>query len=91
MLGCRGRLLQEPGVSRRLGERHARVRAPLGSLESRTLKSATPSTSLPGAPDGDYVVMQFDTSFERKKDGGETVTAVQETDGVWRIVGYFIR
>ena len=67
------------------------VRTPLGSLESRILKNATPSTSLPGAPDGDYVVMQFDTSFERKKDGVETVTAVQETDGIWRIVGYFIR
>lgn len=67
------------------------VRTPLGSLESRTLKNAMPSTHLPGAPDGDYVVMQFDTSFERKKDGVETVTVVQETDGIWRIVGYFIR
>ena len=67
------------------------VRSPLGSLESRTFKNAMRSTHLPGAPDGDYVVMQFDTSFERKKDGVETVTAVQETDGIWRIVGYFIR
>ena len=38
-----------------------------------------------------YFKNQFDTSFERKKDGVETVTAVQETDGIWRIVGYFIR
>lgn len=67
------------------------ARTPLGTVRFRTLKSATPATSLPGAPDGNYVVMQFDTSFEQKEDGVETVTAVQETDGIWRVVGYFIK
>lgn len=67
------------------------TRTPLGALESRTLKSATAASSLPGTPDGEYVVMEFDTSFEHKESGVETVTAVKETDGVWRIVGYFIR
>ena len=67
------------------------ARTPLGTVRSRTLKSATSATSLPGAPDGNYVVMQFDTSFEQKEGGVETVTAVQETDGIWRIVGYFIK
>lgn len=67
------------------------ARAPLGEVESRTLKSATPATSLPGAPDGNYVVMEFDTRFEHKRDGVETVTALRESDGIWRVVGYFIR
>ena len=67
------------------------VRPPLGAVKSRTLKSATPAKTLPGAPDGEYVVFLFDSSFERKQAAVETVTAVKEPDGTWRVVGYFIR
>jgi len=35
------------------------VRNPLGKLISRDLKSAIYATSLPGAPDGEYVVIYF--------------------------------
>jgi Protein of unknown function (DUF4019) len=40
------------------------IRKPLGKVVSRILKSARHTTSLPGAPDGNYVVVQFDTRFE---------------------------
>src|ERR1700736_4159254 len=43
------------------------VRTPLGALVSRKLKSATSTKSLPGAPEGEYVVLQFDTDFATKK------------------------
>ena len=66
------------------------ARQPLGALKSRRMKQATAATSLPGAPDGNYVVMQFEARFEHKEEGIETVTAVQEPDGIWRVVGYFI-
>lgn len=66
------------------------ARKPLGSLRSREVKAAQYATSLPGAPDGEYVVLQFDSSFANKAAGVETVTAVLE-GGVWRVVGYFIR
>src|SRR5689334_23021559 len=42
------------------------VRGPLGKLRSRTVKAAKYTTSLPGAPDGEYWVIQFTTSFEGK-------------------------
>ena len=42
-------------------------RKPLGNLLGRKLKSATQVTTLPGAPDGQYVVMQFNSSFAKKK------------------------
>jgi hypothetical protein len=42
------------------------VRKPLGKVISREVKSKSHHTSLPGAPDGEYVVIQFDTSFENK-------------------------
>jgi len=66
-------------------------RTPLGKVVSRALKSKQYNTSLPGVPDGSYVVTQFDTSFESKKAAVETVTMVLEKDGAWRMVGYFIK
>lgn len=67
------------------------VRQPLGKLVSRKVKNASYQTSLPGAPDGQYVVIEFTTSFENKKSAIETVTPMKEKDGAWRVSGYFIR
>jgi hypothetical protein len=67
------------------------TRAPLGQLKSRTLKSAMFTTTLPGAPDGEYVVFQYNTSFDQKSAAVETVTAIREKDGTWHVGGYFIK
>lgn len=67
------------------------VRKPLGDLVSRKVKSRKYATSLPGAPDGEYVVIQFSTSFANKKAAVETVTPMKDPDGVWRISGYYIK
>jgi hypothetical protein len=67
------------------------ARRPLGPLKSRTLKSAMATTTLPGAPDGEYVVFQFNTSFDQKAAAVETVTAIREKDGTWHVGGYFIK
>jgi len=67
------------------------ARKPLGKTVSRKLKSKTRTKSLPGAPDGDYVVIQYDTSFENKKSAIETVTPMLDKDGKWRVSGYYIR
>jgi hypothetical protein len=60
-------------------------------LLTRELAASKAVTSLPGAPDGHYVVIQFKTAFERKAQAVETVTVVLEKDGVWRATGYFIK
>jgi hypothetical protein len=67
------------------------VRKPLGNLISRETKNATYKTSLPGAPDGQYVVIQFQSSFENKKSAIETVTPMLDKDGNWRVSGYYIK
>jgi len=67
------------------------VRKPLGRLVSRDLKSKTYQKSLPGAPDGEYVVIQFRTSFENKKSAIETITPMLDGDGQWRVSGYYIK
>jgi serine/threonine protein kinase/tetratricopeptide (TPR) repeat protein len=67
------------------------ARKPLGSLGSRKVISAEEMSSLPGAPDGRYIVMQFETSFANKKSAVETVTFMLEKDGQWRAAGYYIK
>ena len=67
------------------------VRKPLGRLLSRKVISQNYTKTLPGAPDGEYVVIQYDTSFENKKSAIETVTPSFEEDGVWRVSGYYIK
>lgn len=65
--------------------------APLGPNTSRKLKSARYTTTLPGAPDGEYVVIQYDSSFEHKQSAIETITPMLDKDGLWRVSGYYIK
>ncbi len=69
----------------------ASARGPFGKLLSRELAASKTASSLPGAPDGQYVVVRFKTSFEHKAEAVETVTTVLESDGAWRVTGYFIK
>jgi len=64
---------------------------PLGRLLSRKLKSASYTRSLPGVPDGEYVVIQYESRFEHKDGAVETITPLLEKDGSWKVSGYFIR
>ncbi len=67
------------------------ARAPLGKLVSRKLKSRKYAEQLPGAPDGKYVIIQYDSVFEHKRSAVETVTPMVDVDGMWRVSGYFVR
>ncbi len=72
-------------------QRVSAVRDPIGTLKSRKVDSSSYETSLPGAPDGEYVVIQFASSFEHKTEAVETVTPMLDSDGEWRVSGYFIK
>jgi hypothetical protein len=67
------------------------VRKPLGKLISREVIKKEYMTSAPGAPDGEYVLIQYNTSFENKKRAIETVTPMKDKDGEWKVSGYFIK
>jgi Protein of unknown function (DUF4019) len=54
---------------------------PFGRAVSREMKKMTYKTPLPGAPDGEYMVIQFATSFGKKKTAVETVTTLAYKDG----------
>jgi len=67
------------------------VMEPLGSVKSRSKASTTYTKTLSGAPDGEYVVLPFNSRYENKAEALETVVATLDTDGQWRVGGYFIR
>jgi hypothetical protein len=66
------------------------ARGPLGTLISRRLLGARYAESLPGAPDGRYVVIQYEAQYEKKQSAIETITPMFE-GGEWRVSGYYIR
>lgn len=67
------------------------VREPLGVVVGRKVRAMNYARVLPGAPEGEYVVIQFDTRFENRPLSVETVTPMREKDGSWKVSGYFIR
>jgi hypothetical protein len=71
-------------------QKAAAAREPLGKVLDRKLAAKQLTHELPGAPDGTYVVLSFDTRFEHKERAHETVTMMLE-DGKFRGAGYFIR
>lgn len=73
------------------GQAVSKARTVFGAFKSRKVTSRKYSTTLPGAPDGRYVVVTFESVFERKAAAVETAVMALDTDGVWRVSGSFIR
>lgn len=67
------------------------ARNPLGKQVSRQFYRSLYTKKLPGVPDGEYVIIEFNTVFENKTGAIETVTSKLEDDGIWKISGYFIK
>jgi hypothetical protein len=79
-------------VSKAQWTRMLRARVALGSLTSRKILSAAfAKVTLPGALEGQFVVIHYDSSFEHKTSAVEMVTPMLEKDGHWRVSGYSIR
>jgi hypothetical protein len=66
-------------------------RAPFGALVRRTVVATDFAKTFPGAREGDYALVQFETAFAAKPEAHETVTLELQPDGVWRVLGYFVR
>ena len=71
-------------------QRATERRPPLGKVVSRKVTETSSTTSLPGAPEGQYVVLQYNTEFEHKKVAKETLTVALD-GGAWKVSGYYIR
>lgn len=79
------------GVGKENWQRAVRsARREVGKSLVRQFKSATFTRGLPGAPEGEYVIVQFTSQYENKPSALETVSMTREPDGVWRVAVYNI-
>jgi Protein of unknown function (DUF4019) len=69
----------------------ADMRKPFGKLASRTGEKFARTHSLPGAPEGDYSIIEFTSKFANGKTAQEQLIWTLETGDIWRVSGYFIR
>jgi hypothetical protein len=67
------------------------VRDSLGDMQNRKLVRAKFHEKLPGHPAGEYILIRYATSFESKPDAVETITLTKESDGSWRVCGYYVK
>jgi len=65
-------------------------RAALGKLKSRKLEDVMYRSSMPGAPDGEYVMTRFFADYE-KNAKVEEIVSLMYVDGTWRPIGYGTR
>ncbi len=66
------------------------ARANAGALQSRELVDAGYTTSVPDAPQGQYVVLHYHSSFAKRPDTLETLTLAL-AKGYWRVDGWYIK
>lgn len=65
-------------------------RAEVGTLKARNVKVTAYRTTLPGAPDGEYVTVLFSSDYEKNPAAEELVTLTLQA-GTWRPIGYLLR
>ncbi|WP_293765902.1 DUF4019 domain-containing protein [uncultured Aquitalea sp.] len=65
-------------------------RGPLKALHGRVLHRASEEHHLPGAPEGDYVLIQYLSRFDGAEQAVETVAMQREDKAGWKAVGYYI-
>ena len=71
-------------------EKAHETRDPLGKLIFRELNATTYNTNPMGAPDGEYTIVVYSSSW----DAGsiyESVSMQRQPDGSWGVVGYFVK
>ena len=73
----------------------AELRKSRGTPNARYIATANSAKSLSGFPDGDYVILQFYTTFSEKGLALEAITLVKSNDTTdsegWKIVEYSMR
>jgi hypothetical protein len=67
-----------------------KARTGTGALQARELIDASYSTSVEGAPEGQYVILHYHSNFANRQDTVETITLAL-AKGYWRVDGYYIK
>ena len=67
------------------------ARKSLGKLETRTAERFARSHQLPGAPEGDYAIIDYTARFAQGKKLQERLVWSIEEGDIWRVAGYEYR
>ena len=67
------------------------ARGPFEPIGGRKFLGAQYRTELPGAPKGEYVVIQYQVMASDNTKLIETITPMLDSDGEWRVSGYYVR
>lgn len=84
-------LLRQKVTQEDWADQLSKTSATTGPVLARSQKTISYSTQAKDSPEGEYIVLVFDTSFQHKERATETVTVMLEEDNVWRVAGYFIQ
>jgi len=66
------------------------VRAPLGAVEERRLATVMQTSTIPGEPEGDYEVLQYQTKFAERDDIAIETVVMKKNGRSYNVAGYFI-
>ena len=69
----------------------AQARGPFEPFGERTLLGARYFETLPNAPPGPYVVIQYRTKVSGNREVIETVVPMRAGQALWRVSGYFVK
>jgi len=67
-----------------------RTREVLGTALQRKLKAVKSISTYPGLPDGEYMLVYFETKMEHKEKAAE-VLLVAQIDGAWKVCSYHLK
>ncbi len=67
-----------------------RTREVLGTALQRKLKAVKSISTYPGLPDGEYMLVYFETKMERKEKAAE-VLLVAQINGAWEVCSYHLK
>ncbi len=68
----------------------AEIRDKVGAIVERSRDDVSYLEGAGDLPEGEYVVITFDSSFKQRPAATETVTLAREENGEWLVAGYFL-
>ena len=83
-------LMQEKISKNDWVEKLGKARNLSGGLVQRVQKSASYSTEAKDSPEGEYIMLIYESDFQRAEDVSEYVTVMREGDA-WKVAGYFMQ
>ena len=67
------------------------VRDQIGEFESRKLATVQRTSTLPGAPEAEYEILQYQSKFSAVEGGAVETLIMVQTETGWDVAGYFVR